>query len=117
MQSHYPERMYIGIILNPPTIFLVLYKIISPFIDPETKRRVAFASTSGNDYNSGSGSENGHASVKKKIKKRDMGPWVDLDDYFDLNLLEYKLGGYAKWQYIHEVYWPHIVEFYKNNCN
>ncbi|OLY84799.1 CRAL-TRIO domain-containing protein [Smittium mucronatum] len=44
LQSHYPERLGKGIIINAPSIFLITYKIISPFIDPITKNKIFFSS-------------------------------------------------------------------------
>ncbi|OMJ28419.1 CRAL-TRIO domain-containing protein [Smittium culicis] len=44
LQSHYPETLGRGIIINAPSIFLYTYKLISPFIDPVTKSKIFFAS-------------------------------------------------------------------------
>jgi hypothetical protein len=39
MQNHYPERLGMMILINPPTMFWVLYKLLSPFIDQRTKEK------------------------------------------------------------------------------
>ncbi|GBF97594.1 hypothetical protein Rsub_10730 [Raphidocelis subcapitata] len=40
--SHYPERLAKVFILDAPTIFWVLFKAISPFLDPVTKTKIEF---------------------------------------------------------------------------
>ena len=36
LQDHYPERLALAVCYNPPVMFTVFWKAISPFIDPET---------------------------------------------------------------------------------
>jgi hypothetical protein len=40
--SHYPERLGQKIVLDPPAMFSGFWKIISPFIDPVTSRKIRF---------------------------------------------------------------------------
>jgi len=42
MQNMYPERLGMGFILNPPLPFWVLWKVVSAFLDPVTKRKIQF---------------------------------------------------------------------------
>jgi len=42
MQNHYPERLAMGFILNPPLPFYALWKILSAFVDPNTNRKIHF---------------------------------------------------------------------------
>ena len=42
LQDHFPERLAVAVCYNPPWIFAVFWKAISPFIDPETYRKVRF---------------------------------------------------------------------------
>ena len=42
MQNHYPERLGMGFILNPPLPFYALWKILSAFVDPNTNRKIHF---------------------------------------------------------------------------
>ncbi|OMJ25661.1 CRAL-TRIO domain-containing protein [Smittium culicis] len=48
LQSHYPETLGRGIIINAPSIFFYTYKLISPFIDPVTKSKIFFSSITPN---------------------------------------------------------------------
>ena len=40
MQDHYPERLAMQVLIDPPTGFWVLWKILQPFIDEKTKKKV-----------------------------------------------------------------------------
>ncbi|OMJ10373.1 CRAL-TRIO domain-containing protein [Smittium culicis] len=62
LQSHYPETLGRGIIINAPSIFFYGYKLISPFIDPVTKRKLFFASIKPNN-NKQSAKLNGDSSA------------------------------------------------------
>ena len=42
LQDHFPERLAVAVCYNPPWIFAVFWKAISPFIDPETYRKIRF---------------------------------------------------------------------------
>lgn len=42
LQNHYPERLSKAIALNPPWYIRLLYRIISPFMDPVTKKKIHF---------------------------------------------------------------------------
>ncbi|KAH8954643.1 hypothetical protein BDL97_08G090400 [Sphagnum fallax] len=42
LQTHYPERLSVGILYNPPHIFETFYTIVKPFLDPRTARKVKF---------------------------------------------------------------------------
>lgn len=48
LANHYPERLHKAYICNAPSIFSLAYKVISPFVDPVTKSKVEFVTTS--DY-------------------------------------------------------------------
>lgn len=47
LQDHFPERLAMMILVNPPTMFSVLWKLFSPFIDARTKEKVRFMYTKG----------------------------------------------------------------------
>jgi len=46
LQNHYPERLGVGILVNPPFYFNLLWMFISPFIDSVTRNKVKFVSGS-----------------------------------------------------------------------
>ncbi|KAI3665471.1 hypothetical protein L6452_44098 [Arctium lappa] len=42
LQNHYPERLAIVVLYNPPKIFQAFYKVVSYFIDPKTHLKIKF---------------------------------------------------------------------------
>lgn len=42
LQRHYPERLGVGILLNPPHIFEAFWQVVKPFLDTRTARKVKF---------------------------------------------------------------------------
>lgn len=42
LQDHYPERLGMAVIVNPPQLFSALYSAISPFVDPVTRAKIMF---------------------------------------------------------------------------
>jgi CRAL/TRIO domain len=45
VQAHYPERMGRAVVGHAPAMFWLMWKAITPFIDPVTKAKVAFCTT------------------------------------------------------------------------
>lgn len=45
IQDHFPERLGLMILVNPPKIFSFLWKLISPVVDARTKSKVRFVYT------------------------------------------------------------------------
>ncbi|KAG6511928.1 hypothetical protein ZIOFF_030007 [Zingiber officinale] len=42
LQDYYPERLALGILYNPPKIFESFWKIVKPFLDQKTYKKVKF---------------------------------------------------------------------------
>lgn len=42
LQNHYPERLNVAILYNPPRLFEAFWTIVKPFLDPKTFKKVKF---------------------------------------------------------------------------
>lgn len=42
LQSHYPERLGLSLIINVPFLVNAFFKLIMPFVDPVTRNKVKF---------------------------------------------------------------------------
>ncbi|KAL3514089.1 hypothetical protein ACH5RR_026806 [Cinchona calisaya] len=69
LQEHYPERLGIAVLYNPPKIFEPFWKMVKPFLEPKTANKVKFVYSE--DCNT------------KKL----------LAELFDIDLLEPAFGG------------------------
>ncbi|CAF1979619.1 unnamed protein product [Brassica napus] len=69
LQEHYPERLGLAILYNPPKIFEPFWKMVKPFLEPKTCNKVKFVYSDDN--------------LSKKI----------LEDIFDMEQLEVAFGG------------------------
>ncbi|CAN8312904.1 unnamed protein product [Cochlearia groenlandica] len=69
LQEHYPERLGLAILYNPPKIFEPFYKMVKPFLEPKTCNKVRFV------YSDDSDSK------------------IVLDDVFDMEQLDVAFGG------------------------
>ncbi|KAJ2614208.1 hypothetical protein H4S08_001831 [Coemansia sp. RSA 1365] len=101
LSNHYPERLGRAVVIQPPRFFVGFYNLVSPFIDPVTKAKVAFVNPSDptpqpQTENSGSGNSNS--------------PWIAVEDCFDREKLERDCYGNWEFQYNHTVYWKSIVD-------
>ena len=45
IKAHYPERLGLAVVCNPPTVFWMFWRALQPFLDPVTKAKVAFATS------------------------------------------------------------------------
>ncbi|XP_042464480.1 phosphatidylinositol transfer protein 3-like [Zingiber officinale] len=78
LQSHYPERLAVAFLYDPPRIFESLWKIIKYFLDPKTFQKVKFVYPKNEE------------SVTLMAKN------------FDLKMLPEEFGGKNIAQYVHE---------------
>lgn len=80
IQSHYPERLGLALIINVPMLVNAFFKLIMPFVDPITRNKIKF------------------------------NPRVVEDGYFTADqLMAYGWGGSREFEYCHEKYWPELV--------
>ncbi|KAJ1678516.1 hypothetical protein EV182_003893 [Spiromyces aspiralis] len=95
--SHYPERLGKAIVFDPPSMFVWFFRLVSAFIDPVTKSKVAFVDSS----------------ARHDTKSHD-GPWIDIDDIVPAPVREIGCGGRWNWVYNHSVYWPILKQEYRD---
>ncbi|XP_031374743.1 phosphatidylinositol transfer protein 3-like isoform X2 [Punica granatum] len=69
LQDHYPERLGVAILYNPPKFFEPFFTVVKPFLEPKTYKKVKFVYS--DDLNS------------RKI----------MEDLFDMDKLESVFGG------------------------
>ncbi|XWS21536.1 hypothetical protein CRYUN_Cryun30bG0062600 [Craigia yunnanensis] len=69
LQDHYPERLGVAILYNPPKFFEPFWAVVKPFLEPKTQNKVKFVYS--HDHNT------------KKI----------MEDLFDMEKLEAAFGG------------------------
>ncbi|KAL5559041.1 hypothetical protein UlMin_035252 [Ulmus minor] len=69
LQDHYPERLGLAILYNPPKFFEPFWTVVKPFLEPKTQKKVKFVYS--DDLNT------------KKI----------MEDHFDMDKLESAFGG------------------------
>ena len=79
LQSHYPERLGLALIINVPFLLNAFYKMITPFIDPVTRDKMRF------------------------------NPRAVEDGLFARPALWREFGGAVDFAYDHAVYWPAFV--------
>lgn len=80
LQDQFPERLGQAIAYDPPRIFGIFWKMISPFIDPVTYGKIKF------------------------IHKKSKSSMEFMEERFNLDLVEEKIGGRLHYSYDHEEY-------------
>lgn len=78
LQNHYPERLAIAFLYNPPRIFEAFWKVVKYFLDPKTMQKVKFV----------------YPKNKESVEL--------MKAYFDMDTLPTELGGKANLKYNHE---------------
>ncbi|KAI5581540.1 hypothetical protein POPTR_007G025900v4 [Populus trichocarpa] len=86
LQNHYPQRLAIAFLYNPPRIFEAFWKAVRYFLDPITFKKVKFA-------------------YPKKKESSEL-----MQSYFDIENLPSEFGGKASLEYDHEEFSRLMVE-------
>ncbi|KAJ3192720.1 hypothetical protein HK101_006084 [Irineochytrium annulatum] len=96
VSNHYPERLGIGIMINPTWYLWVFFKLLGPFLDPVTKSKIHF-------FNS---------KVQKQINdgnSEGSAGWTNIADHIDLDQVPVEYGGTFEFVWDHETYWRHLT--------
>ncbi|KAI8618924.1 CRAL-TRIO domain-containing protein [Chytriomyces sp. MP71] len=91
LSKHYPETLGRFVVVNPTWYMWVLYKMVSPFVDNNTKSKVFFVTSD-------------PASSQGKPDK-DTGGFVTLELAIDLDQVSTDLGGTREYTFNHLAYW------------
>ncbi|KAJ6678616.1 DIVERGENT CRAL/TRIO DOMAIN PROTEIN [Salix viminalis] len=86
LQNHYPQRLAIAFLYNPPRIFEAFWKAVRYFMDPITSQKVKFV-------------------YPKKKESLEL-----MQSYFDIENLPSEFGGKASLEYDHEEFSRSMVE-------
>ncbi|MED6134411.1 hypothetical protein PIB30_036747 [Stylosanthes scabra] len=86
LQNHYPERLGVVILYNPPRIFEVFFKAVRYFIDPKTTQKLKFV----------------YPNNKESVEF--------MNSLFDVENLPSEFGGKATLKYDHEEFSRLMVE-------
>ncbi|KAI7847859.1 CRAL-TRIO domain-containing protein [Circinella umbellata] len=90
LSDHYPERLGITFVVNPPWYFFTTFKMISPLMDPQTKAKINYA-------------------FKKMILLLIIINGFYLKDYISLDMLEADFGGIYNFTFDIEHYWSFLL--------
>jgi CRAL/TRIO domain len=85
LQEHYPERLGLCSIINIPFIINAFVKLMLPFLDPRTREKLRFNRP------------------------------VVQDGLFDKDMLMKEWEGEQRFEYVHDKYWPAMVEMCERN--
>ncbi|KAL5713498.1 hypothetical protein ACHQM5_015567 [Ranunculus cassubicifolius] len=85
-QSHYPERLSVAFMYNPPRIFEAFWKILKYFLDAKSCQKIKFV----------------YPENKESVEL--------MRSYFDVENLPAEFGGNAKLQYDHQEFSRMMVE-------
>ncbi|KAJ3014477.1 UNVERIFIED_CONTAM: hypothetical protein HDU68_000254 [Siphonaria sp. JEL0065] len=105
LSSHYPERLGVGIVVNPSWYLSVFFKLLSPFMDPVTKAKLYFCKVDRSGKTS-----NTESSVQKEDTTEGTGGWADILEIADADQLPVEFGGKYDFVYDHKVYWEKLSQ-------
>ncbi|KAH7926357.1 CRAL/TRIO domain-containing protein [Leucogyrophana mollusca] len=107
LQTHYPERLGLALILNVPWMLQAFYKLITPFIDPITRAKMRFNPVSTEDgmYSTSAAAS---GTDEEKAQERIFEP---------TQLVKQWWGGAMEYEYDHAQYWPKLVALCEDRKN
>ncbi|KAJ2809016.1 hypothetical protein H4R20_000439 [Coemansia guatemalensis] len=105
LESHYPERLHMALILSPPAYFVMFYRIVAPFIDNVTKAKIAFVDVAGNK---------GKPLMPADASKSDS-TWVDIRHYIAPDQLQSDAGGEWPFKFQQDAYWLKLEQCYQDS--
>ncbi|KAJ3066099.1 hypothetical protein HDU98_010591 [Podochytrium sp. JEL0797] len=104
ISSHFPESLGLCLMINPSWYLHVIWKIVSPFVDPVTRSKVCFADTR----------QQQPQRVKQSVKRdqhHGTGGWVNgMDEFVAMEQVPVGLGGRFEFEYFHEACWWPFLE-------
>ncbi|XP_052171826.1 uncharacterized protein LOC127787839 [Diospyros lotus] len=86
LQNHYPERLGLAILYNPPKVFESFWVMVKPFLEPKTTKKVKFV----------------FSSNRESLKI--------MEELFDTNKLESIFGGRNPVKFNYEAYAKQMME-------
>jgi len=84
LQSHYPERLGLALIINVPFLVTMFLNLIMPFVDPVTREKIK---------------------INPKVVEQGI---IDADQVIK------EWGGSVDFEYKHEEYWPQLIQTTKS---
>ncbi|KAI8149890.1 CRAL-TRIO domain-containing protein [Fennellomyces sp. T-0311] len=97
--NHYPERLGIAFVVDSPWFFFATFKLISPFMDPQTRAKIKFV------YDKDRPSKEQQQTHDGSDRQ-----WVHLKDYISLDYLESDFGGNHNFVFDIERYWSSFLK-------
>ncbi|KAJ2044021.1 hypothetical protein IW146_008668 [Coemansia sp. RSA 922] len=111
LANHYPERLSHAIIFNPPKFFVAFYSLLSPFVDPATRAKVAFVNPDAPALEQPDANAEADADTPAPPAvpvAASNSPWIALEKHFERDQLEVDCYGNWRFQYSHEVFWEAV---------
>ncbi|KAJ1816775.1 hypothetical protein LPJ60_005165, partial [Coemansia sp. RSA 2675] len=121
LANHYPERLGHAIIFNPPKFFVAFYSLLSPFVDPATRAKVAFVKPDAPALEEPAANAEAEADTPAPPAvpvAASNSPWIALERHFERDLLEVDCYGRWQFQYNHTLYWEAVeAEFVQHKAD
>ncbi|KAI9494364.1 CRAL-TRIO domain-containing protein [Zychaea mexicana] len=107
--DHYPERLGIAFVVDSPWFFFATFKVISPFMDPQTRAKIKFVYDKNNKKTSSSSSSSNKEQQLESPSAEVNAQWVHLEDYISPDALETEFGGNHSFAFHIEYYWNALL--------